>query len=177
MKKVISLVLLALALFSFCGCAKNEGKLKIGQGVYVEAEKAKDAEGDRNGTAGATVTIATVLIDENGKIAKCILDSAEYSFSYTSEGKALEPDTDFKTKREQGDAYGMKLYGGAAKEWYEQADAFCAVAEGKSIGEIKALLADGGKGNGEVISAGCTISVEEFIFAIEKAVANASSAK
>ncbi len=175
MKKIIALIVLAIAVLSLFGCGKSGGELKLGVGVYSSAKNATDADGDVNGTAGTLVTVATVLMDADGKIVKCVLDAAEYTFSYTSEGKAANAG-ESKTKREQGDAYGMKLYGGAAKEWYEQADAFSSVAEGKTLSEIKALVADGGKGNGEVTSAGCTIVIEDFIFAIEKAAKNASAA-
>ena len=68
----------------------------------------------------------------------------------------------------------MKTYGGALKEWYEEADVFGALAVGKTIEEVKAMVAENGKGNEEVIRAGCTISVSDFVKAIEKAVQSAS---
>lgn len=174
MKKITALIILVLTAFSLFSCGKGGSGMKLGVGVYSAAQNAKDAEGDANGSAGATVTVATVLIDKDGKIVSCILDAAEYTFSYTSEGKAAGTG-ELKTKREQGDAYGMKLYGGAVGEWYEQADAFSAAVAGKTVSEVKALVANGGKGNTEVVSAGCTIAIEDFIFAIEKAAANASA--
>lgn len=68
----------------------------------------------------------------------------------------------------------MVAYGGATKEWYEQADAFMALVAGKTLDEVKALVAEGNKGNDEVINAGCTIMINEFVLAIEKAVNNAA---
>jgi hypothetical protein len=61
---------------------------------------------------------------------------------------------------------------GAAKEWFEQADAFETFVVGKTLSEIKALVAEGNKGNSDVIAAGCTIMIHEFVGAIEKAFAN-----
>ncbi|MBQ2806902.1 MAG: hypothetical protein IJF08_07620, partial [Clostridia bacterium] len=59
------------------------------------------------------------------------------------------------------------------KEWFEQADAFMALVKGKTLAEVKALVAEGNKGNDEVMNAGCTIMINEFVLAIEKAVGNA----
>ena len=39
-------------------------------------------------------------------------------------------------------------------------------ALGKTLDEVKALVAEGGKGNDAVISAGCTITVSEFANAV-----------
>lgn len=74
------------------------------------------------------------------------------------------------SKRELGDDYGMKLYG-SEKEWYEQADAFEKLCIGKDIDEVKALVLDGG----ELVKAGCTIDVNDFVLAVEKAYNNAES--
>ena len=63
----------------------------------------------------------------------------------------------------------MVTYGGAVKEWYAQADAFETVVKGKTLDEVKALVVEGNKGNSEVVAAGCTIMINEFVSAIEKA--------
>lgn len=68
----------------------------------------------------------------------------------------------------------MKKYGGTAKEWFEQVEAFEKVVVGKTPEQAKALVVtDTSKGNDEVIAAGCTISVADFVRAVEKACANA----
>ncbi|MEE1054262.1 MAG: hypothetical protein U0L36_00300, partial [Acutalibacteraceae bacterium] len=102
-----------------------------------------------------------------------VIDTADVTVAYTSEGKAVASE-EFKTKYELGSDYGMVAYGGAAKEWYEQVDAFVSVVEGKTIDEVKALVADGGKGTEDVITAGCTIGITDFIPALENAVKNAT---
>lgn len=179
MKKTIcyflGMTLLLSALF-FTGCnSQKKDALRLGLGLYTSAEASSAAE-DKNGTGVATATAAAVLLDTKGRITACLLDSAESAVSYTASGKALANES-FLTKREQGDSYGMKAYGGAVKEWYEQADTFSSLTLGKTIEEIKALVAEDGKGNDEVIRAGCTISVSDFVMAIEKAVQNASPAE
>ncbi len=197
MKKITALFMAALmiassALFTACGEAAveetttedttvaeetteapaEEAALKLGLGVDIAAQ-ATDATEDKNGNGQATVTVAAVLLDEEGKIVKCVIDCADSKAEYTAEGKAVAA-AEFKTKYELGDSYSMKTYGGAALEWYEQADAFAALVAGKTADEVKALLAADNKGNDDVISAGCTITVDTFVKAIDKAIANAA---
>lgn len=180
MRKIICAflsILMVLSLFAFVGCNENggnkeEAKLKFGMGVYVTV-KASSAEGDKNGQGQATVTAAAVTVDAEGKIVACALDTADNKVDYTGEGKAVAVES-FKTKYELGKDYNMVAYGGAAKEWFEQADAFEKVVVGKTLTEVKALVAEGNKGNDEVVNAGCTIMINEFVLAIEKAYNNAA---
>ena len=62
----------------------------------------------------------------------------------------------------------MVAYGGAAKEWFEQADAFNALCVGKTATEIKALCAADNYGTDEVKTAGCTILVNGLTKAAAK---------
>ena len=175
MKKIVSFLLcvsMILCAISLTACdSKEKETLKLGLGVYTSA-KATSATADKNGSGQATATGAAILIDAEGKIVKCFLDCADSTVSYTANGQAITTES-FSTKYEQGDAYGMKAYGGAAKEWYEQANAFCEVVKGKTLNEVKALVASNNAGTDDVINAGCTIAVSEFVKAIEKAFANA----
>lgn len=175
MKKFLSallvLTLIASALI-FSSCSQDK-PLKLGLGVYTTAS-ATDATADKNGQGKATVTAAAVLVDDEGKIVKAVVDCADSAVSYTAEGKAVAA-SEFKTKYEQGKDYNMVAYGNAAKEWYEQADAFCALIVGKTAAEVKALVAEDNKGTQEVVTAGCTIYVAEFANAIEKAINNATA--
>ena len=174
MKKIFSLILsvvMLLSIVSLAGCGKAQ-TLKFGMGVDSYINNPTSAAADKNGSAEAVTAVAAVLLDNEGKIVKCVLDTAANKLDYTAEGKFVET-KEFKTKYEQGDAYGMKAYGGAKKEWYEQADAFAALVVGKTITDVKALIATDGKGTEDVINAGCTIYVSDFINSIEKAVNNA----
>ena len=170
MKKILSVLLCLLMLATLVSCGKAE-PLKIGVGTYTEAE-AKDASADADGKATATTTVAAITVDADGKIVACVLDAANATVGYTADGKAVANES-FKTKREQGDDYNMKKYGKAAFEWYEQADKFTALVVGKTLDEVKALVAgEDGKGTTDVINAGCTITVSEFVYAIEDAFKN-----
>lgn len=176
MKKLLCVflsVLMILPAFAFAGCGKAE-TLKFGLGVYTNVSKASSASEDTAGQGKVAITAAAVTVDAAGKIVACVLDTADITVSYTADGKAVANDS-FKTKYEQGAGYNMVTYGGAAKEWFEQADAFAALVSGKTLDEVKALVADANKGTDEVISAGCTIMINEFVLAIEKAYNNAAA--
>ncbi len=174
MKKIISVALcivLMLGVLTLAGC--GEKTLKFGFGVYTNVSAASDAAEDKNGQGKVAMTGAAVTVDADGKIVACALDTMDITVDYTGEGKAVAKE-EFKTKYELGDGYNMKAYGGATKEWYEQADAFETVVCGKTLAEVKALVAEGNKGTDEVVNAGCTIMINEFVSAIEKAVGNAA---
>lgn len=144
------------------------GTLKFGVGVSITAS-ATDAAEEKNGTGEVDSTVAVITVDADGKVVACKIDVAQIKASYTSEGEAVET-ADFRTKGEKGNDYGMSRTG--KQEWYVQAAAFEGVVAGKTLNEIKALVAEGGKGTEAVTTAGCTIGVEEFVKAIEKAFAN-----
>lgn len=172
MKKILSVLMVALVVLSaFVGCKQEEPALKLGLGVYASAS-ATDATEDKAGQGQATFTAAVVLVDDAGKVVKAFIDCADNKVNYTADGKAVANDS-FKTKYEAGNGYNMVAYGGATKEWFEQADVFCSVIVGKTASEIKALVVEGDKGTDEVINAGCTIMIAEFANAVEKAINNA----
>ena len=175
MKKIIALLLFVLSILSvlsLAGCGESE-TVKFGMGVYAKSTSIKNAENDANGVGQADATVAAVLLDKNGKVLKCVIDVADNKVNFSADGKAETAEA-FKTKYELGDNYGMKAYGGAKKEWYEQSDAFAKLVVGKASDEIKALVAGENKGTDEVINAGCTIMIADFVKAIDKAISNAT---
>jgi len=117
-----------------------------------------------------------VTVDANGKIVACALDTSSNTVNFTAAGQAVAAN-EFKTKGEMGNDYNMVAYGGAAKEWFEQVEAFEKLVAGKTLDEVKALVAEGNKGNDEVVKAGCTIMIHEFVGAIEKAYNAAAESK
>ncbi len=149
--------------------------VKFGSAVYVSTPVTADATEDKNGSGKLDVTVAAVTVDADGRIVSCELDTASNTVGFTFDGKAVSTE-EFKTKYEMGTDYNMVAYGGAVKEWFEQADAFEKVVAGKTVDEVKALVAEADKGTEEVVNAGCTIMINEFVKAIEKAY-NAASAE
>ncbi len=177
MKKFLTLTLCILMALSavLVGCDTTPATVKFGAGVYTGAPTTADATADKEGTGKIDVTVAAVTVDADGKIVACALDTASNTVKFTADGKAVA-NGEFKTKYEMGTDYNMVAYGGATKEWFEQADAFEAIVAGKTLDEVKALVADENKGTEEVITAGCTIMINEFVGAIEKAY-NAAAAE
>ena len=177
MKKLLTLALRILMAFSaiLVGCSNTDANgdttneaatVKFGAGLYVSTPTVADATEDVEGSGKVDVTVAAVTVTADGKIAACDVDTTSNIAKFTVDGKALAGE--FKTKYEQGASYNMVAYG-ANREWFEQADAFEALIVGKTLDEVKALVAEGNKGNDEVVSAGCTIMIHEFVNAIEKA--------
>ncbi len=169
MKRSFALILcIVVALTALVGCAAKPATLMFGFGVYTSAPAVTDATADKDGSGKLDITFAALTLDNDGKIVSCALDTASNSVAFTAEGKAVAA-AEFKTKYEQGKDYNMVTYGGAKKEWFEQADAFETVVVGKTLEEVKALVGEDMKGNDDVVAAGCTIMINEFVGAIEKA--------
>lgn len=174
MKKLISLALCVVILFSLAALAGCSGStLNFGVGTYAYNESMLDSLDGDDGKAQTVINIAAVLLDNKGRVVECEIDCTEYELGFSAEGKYL-PSNVIVSKLEKGDSYGMKAYGGSEKEWYEQVDAFIEVIKGKTAEEIKALVAEEKKGTDEVINAGCTIAIEEFVKAVERAIENAT---
>ena len=178
----VSLCILVLAMAVLTGCDNAstgandvvEANVKFGAGIYASTPVVADATEDKDGSGKLDITVAAVTVDADGKIVACQLDTASNTVKFTADGKSIANEG-FKTKYESGSDYNMVAYGGAVKEWFEQADAFEAVVVGKTLDEVKALIAEGNKGTEEVVNAGCTIMINEFVGAIEKAYNTASA--
>ena len=152
-----------------------EGAVKTGLAIVANAKDSVSASADANGEAKYDVTIVAVLVDDNGVIRDCIIDSIGASVKFDVTG-AITSDlsAEVLTKNELGDSYGMKAYGGAKYEWYEQAAALADFAVGKTVDELKngAVGADGKAVDVDLAST-ATIYLGGYVAAIEKAVANA----
>ncbi len=186
MKRILCLALvlvMALSTLALVSCGgektpdvKDEPTLKFGLGVHTVVSGLSNATEDKAGQSKVTVNVAAVAVDEAGKIVSIAIDTMDHSLSYTVEGKAVATES-FSSKYELGDGYNMKAYGGAALEWYEQANAFKAAVIGKTLDEVKAFVGEGGKGTEEMLNAGCTIKIDEFVLAVEKAYNNAKASE
>ena len=182
MKRIVSFILCAAMLvtaLTLVSCG-GDNTVKFGAGSYATASATSATAANeetgaaaKNGTGTLEVTAAAVLV-KNGKIVKCVLDCMSSAVNHNANGEAIKT-ASFKTKKELGDNYNMVAYGHAIAEWYAQAAAFEALVVGKTVDQIKALVVEGGKGTQDVINAGCTITVIEFVNAIEKAVASAKT--
>ena len=182
MKKVFSFALAAaVACALFAGCttggpapSKNnnveaEGALKTGLGVVTSTKATAEADG-AEGSFAPTFTAAAVVVDENGTIVDCKLDVLQASVAFGADGQ-ITTDTAvaMPTKQERGDDYGIRGASGIGKEWYEQADAFCSYAVGKTMDQLAAGADETGKGTDADLTAGCTINASNLMQAAAKA--------
>ncbi len=173
MKRITGIVCLALATALTVGALFYFGYPQtdsLGLGVDISIDMPTSADGDTNGKGKATLTAAAVLLDKSGRILKCRIDVADNEVAYTSSGSFVEK-TEFKTKYELGYDYNMVNYGASDKEWFEQADAFSSAIVGKTLAQVQTMVAAGGEN--DIVTAGCTIDVSDFMRALEKAVENA----
>ena len=146
--------------------------LKTGLAVIANISGSAAATAEENGKADYDITIAAVTVDENGIIRDCIIDSVGTSVAFDAAGLPVDFDASkaILTKNELGDNYGMKAYGGATYEWYEQAAALANFAIGKTIEEFK-----GGYAGDVDLATTATIYLGGYVAAVEKAVANAQA--
>ncbi|HBL84618.1 MAG: hypothetical protein A2Y17_10815 [Clostridiales bacterium GWF2_38_85] len=178
MKKLLSILLVTLMVTTmFAGCGAKKEEVKTGLAVITSLSKSKDVTDDAAGLAEVDSTIVAVTVDANGKIIACVIDAAQTKINFDAEGKVTtDLATEFKTKNELGDDYGMKGNSSISKEWYEQAAALANYVEGKTVAEVKAIAVDEATvPTGDDLKSSVTISIGGFITAIEKAVTNAKA--
>lgn len=125
--------------------------------------------------AQVDTVIAAATFDSESKVVDVIIDTAQTRVNYDADLKVTSDRTaKYPTKRERGDNYGMKAVSGIGKEWYEQIDALEEWMKGKTINEIKSLsLTDRGAPDDPELSTLVTITVTDYIAALEKAYQNA----
>lgn len=178
MRKLLTLILsVVLVIGMITGCGKKDekaGSAKTGLGVVTSIADSKDA-GEEDGLAQMYSTIAAVIVDEDGVIQNCVIDAAQTKVNFSATGElTTDLATEFSTKQEIGEGYGMKKASLIGKEWNEQADAFAEYVVGKTLDEVKGIaLNEEGVPSETDLTSSVTVHVGDFISAIEKAVTNA----
>ncbi|TDT46057.1 hypothetical protein [Fonticella tunisiensis] len=162
-----------------------KGAEKIGLGHVISTAKSKSLGTDKDGKevlplAQVDTVMAVTAFDKDGKVVKAIIDNAQTKINFSKDGKVTTNKNDeFKTKVELKDAYGMKKASQIGKEWYEQAAALGKWMEGKTVDEIKAMKTfkrdDAHPAVPDVaeLKSSVTISVQDYIAAVEEAYKNA----
>ena len=181
MKKLLIVVLVVVMAASvLAGCNGTAVQTKTGLGTVISISKSKAATAEADGLAQADVISAAVTVDQNGKIVSVDIDSAQVKVNFDATG-ALKTDLTaaLKTKVELGDDYGMKAYGNAVAEWYEQIASLEAWMVGKTLAEVKAMktyekdAAHPAVPDEADLKTTVTIDVSSYLAAVEKAIANA----
>ena len=193
MKKLLVLLVVGLlAVTSLTGCAAPK-TYKFGTGSYTTvsakpavaaAEATKDAAAVEaaDGRVQVTSVYAAVLLDDAGKIVYVDIDAAQNQGTFDATGAVVKAEA-APTKTEKGDDYGMKGNSEIGKEWFEQMAALEAYFVGKTLDEIKAIETYEKDASHKAVPAGedlktsVSISIEGYVAAVEKAVANAVEVK
>ena len=181
MKKLLVLVVVSLlALASLTGCAAPK-TYKFGTGSYTSVS-GRAATAEAAGRVQVTSIYAAVLLDDAGKIVYVDIDAAQNQGTFDAAG-AVVAAAAAPTKTEKGADYGMKGNSAIGKEWFEQMAALEAYFVGKTIAEVKATpvaqkdATHPAVPTGEDLKTSVSISIEGYVAAVEKAVANAVEVK
>ena len=154
----------------------EEGALKTGLAVITNASKSASVSDEAEGAAEYDVTLAAVLVDDEGVIHAARLDAIGTTVNFDATGViTTDLASEVLTKNEKGADYGMVAWGGAIAEWDAQAAALCDFAVGKTVEELKSGAVDetGYAPDGSDLSTSATIYLAGYVSAIEAAVANA----
>jgi hypothetical protein len=152
----------------------SPGQTKMGMAVITSISKSTDA-GTSDGTAETDATVVALLVDKEGKILACKIDAVQAKITFDKKGTLLLPAaTQFQSKDELGEKYGLKKASGIGKEWNEQATAFAKYVEGKTIDAVKGIKVDERNyPTAPDLKASVTISIGDFMKGVEKAASEA----
>lgn len=177
MKKGIALVssiCMMVAVFAVAGCSSDTASL--GLGSVSSIAKSRDAADETLAQAQADTTIAAVVFDAKGKIVDVRIDVAQTKVEFDEDMKvSSDKDAVIKTKKELGHDYGMGGISEIGKEWHEQIAALEEWMIGKTVEEVKALeVKERDASHTHVpdvpeLTSSVTITVEDYIAAVEKA--------
>lgn len=145
---------------------------RLGMGIDVSMNNS------RTGHAQVDATVASVVLDELGRIVSCRIDAIQNCMDIT-DGKVDIYKT-YRSKMEWADDYGLNDFGidndnnGINLEWYEQAMAFESFVVGMTADEVANIRTQNVNGlyisaEKDLLNAGCTIQITEFISAAVKA--------
>ncbi len=187
MKKFILILSALVFVFSLSACSNmentntgsditNDDTVRLGLGITANQKSSMSAS-DTDGAGQTNCTVAAVLIDDAGKIIKCVIDEIEVKTTFSASG-TITSDLSYqaKTKNELKDSYDMKQASSIGKEWYEQVKSFCEYVTGKSLKEIENISVDKNQyPTSSDLKASVTIAIGNFKAAIKKAYENAEN--
>ena len=155
------------------------GAVKTGLSVTTKISDSTSATAEAAGEAKYDITLAAVLVDENGVILSCTIDSVPATVKFDATGSITsDPAMAVPTKNEMGADYGMVAWGGAKAEWDAQVAAVSKYAVGKTVEQLKngdIDMVTGKAKDGTDLASSATIYLAGYVYAIEAAVNNAQN--
>ena len=142
MKKIIfSALFIAALVLTACGANKTETTksfdYKVGTASYTHTNDSYGYTEGRNGRGAVCTTLVAAVFDNNGNIVRISIDEVESKITIDGTGQLADFTAgEVKSKKELGDAYGMKTYSGIGKEWYQQVETLEKWLEGKPVNTI-----------------------------------------
>lgn len=157
------------------GTETAEGAVKTGLYIGTKISDSVSASAEANGKAAFDVTLVAVTVTDEGVIDSCVIDSIGADVAFDASGTVTADLTaQVLSKTELGDSYGMKQYGNAKYEWYEQAAALAKYAEGKTVEQLRSgAVNESGYAADADLASTATIYLGGYVSAIEEAVNNA----
>ena len=151
--------------------------VKTGLAVIASVADSVSATAQEEGSAKFDVTLVAVTVDGDGVIRSCAIDGVKSEVKFGADGVITTDLTAAPaSKYELGDAYGMKAYGGAKYEWYEQAQALADYAVGKTAEELRnGAINESGKAQDADLASVATIYLGGYVEGILQAVENAQT--
>ena len=151
-----------------------EGAVKTGLAIVAGVD-ATNATAEEAGAASFDVTLVGILVDDNGVITDCAIDSIGTTVNYDTTGAVTSDVTaEVLTKNELGDNYNMVAFGGAIAEWYVQAEALAQYCVGKTLDEVlNGAIDESGYAADADLAASATINLYAYVNAIQAAYGNA----
>ncbi len=148
---------------------------KYGLGMVTKIGSVADATAEKAGAAQVNTTVASLVLDADGKIVSVTWDVQQTKIQFSLEGKPVDLPTELLTKLEKGAAYGMIKASAIGKEWNEQIAAFAEYVKGKTVEEVLSIPVyerdESHKAVPDVeeLKASVSISVGDYLESLKKA--------
>lgn len=146
--------------------ARRGDELRLAVIGSTDGTSASDGQA---GSASLACDVAA-LTQRGGVITSCVLDGLQAELYFDETGEITSDiHAPVRSKNALGAAYGMKTYGGARREWQEQAASFAAYVTGKDADGVANIAVSDGKAVDSDIASTVTISIGGFQRLIAKA--------
>ena len=165
MRKITALLLALMMVLACIPAVAEDVAVKTGLSFVTDVKSSKD------GAAQANIALTAVTVDDNGVITSCVIDYVQAKIKFDETGKlTTDKATEFQSKNELGDGYGMRKASSISAEWNEQAASFASYITGKTAEQVMGIAIDEATKPTEVdLSTSVTISIGGFQALIQKA--------